>query len=87
MATNAKIMKWGNSLAMRIPRSSARRLSLRVGSEVEIDDTTSSITIRIPKAKKTKSVSLDELLKGVTPENLNRDNAWLNMKPVGREVW
>ncbi len=86
MATNAKIMKGGNSVAMRIPHSTAKRLALKAGTNVEIDDEPSKITIRIPRARVNR-VSLDSLLKGVSPSTVTRDCEWDEAVAVGREVW
>jgi len=41
-----KIQKWGNSLAIRLPKKTADRLVLKEGSEVEIDELQNSIIIK-----------------------------------------
>lgn len=40
-----KIQKWGNSLAVRLPRDIARELRLREGSEVAVEKEQNRITI------------------------------------------
>ena len=61
----AKVQKWGNSLAVRIPSHIAEKLALQQGSEMEMSLENQEIRLS-PKKKKP---SLDELLAKVTPEN------------------
>ena len=79
---NARIRKWGNSLAVRIPKSVAEEAGLIQGSEVEIRVTKDGIQIRRRRAK---TYTLAELLKGVTPRNRHPEVDW--GPPVGREFW
>ena len=76
------IQKWGNSLAIRIPKAIARDVQLENGSKVNI--TVREGTVIIAPAKKSK-YELDELLKGVSKKNIHRS---VDTGPaVGREVW
>jgi antitoxin MazE len=79
---NATIQKWGNSLALRIPKAVARDTQLENGSVVNL--TVREGMVIIEPVKKTK-YRLAELLKGVTKKNLH---ATVDTGPaVGREVW
>jgi antitoxin MazE len=60
-----KVQMWGNSLAVRIPKSIAEAISIDQGSEMELSVVNQVITLK-PKKKKP---SLDELLALVSPEN------------------
>ena len=82
MTTKSKIRKWGNSLAIRIPGAVAKELGLSDSSEVQITSDGSSVTI---KPKKTKKITLDELLKGVTPKDVHGEFDW--GPDVGAERW
>lgn len=76
-----RITRWGNSLAVRIPKALAEQTSIREGSEVELSVADGTLTIR-PRAR---VYSLDELLAQVTPENRHEETDW--GEPRGKEVW
>ena len=78
----ARIQKWGNSLAMRIPKAMTSELGLRDGSEVELTLADGQLNIRPVPAP---SYTLGKLLDGVTQENLPGE--WDMGGPVGGEVW
>lgn len=63
-----QIQKWGNSLALRIPKSFAVESNIGQGSTVEVSLENGRIII-FPIAE--PEFSLDELLDKVTPENLH----------------
>jgi antitoxin MazE len=72
----AKIQRWGNSLAVRIPMSLARALGLHDQSAVALRLDEGSIVIEPLRPTPT----LEELLAGVTPQNRHRDLEW---RPAG----
>ena len=78
----AKVQKWGNSLAVRIPRSYARDAQLTSGSAVDISVRDGKIVVAPAKRGHYR---LDELLKGVTKKNLHRELD--TGRPMGREQW
>lgn len=63
-----QIQKWGNSLALRIPKSFAIESKIEQGSTVEVSLERGKIIV-FPVAE--SELSLDELLAMVTPENLH----------------
>lgn len=53
MTTKTKIQKWGNSLAVRIPKTTMLRLGLAQGNEVKIEDHGTYILIaKLPEIKR-----------------------------------
>jgi antitoxin MazE len=77
---SARIQKWGNSLALRIPKVYAQKIGLEQDSPVQISVEGSRLIIE-PKPRFT----LDELLAEVTPENIHEE---IDFGPaVGKEVW
>jgi antitoxin MazE len=76
------IQKWGNSLALRIPKALARDTHLENGSVVNLAVRDGKVIIEpTTKAK----YQLDDLLKGVSKKNIHRS---VDTGPaVGREVW
>ncbi len=77
-----KIQKWGNSLAVRIPKSFAVQTDIGQDSVVDLSVLEGSIIVK-PEKKKTR-FTLEELLQGVTEENLHGEIDF--GKPVGKEM-
>lgn len=77
----SRITKWGNSLALRVPRAFAAEMGLENGTEVELtlQDGQLIITPRAP------SYSLETLAGQITPENRHTETDWGD--PVGSESW
>jgi antitoxin MazE len=76
------VRKWGNSLAVRIPRSFAEETHLSNGTVIDLQITTNAIVIRRSVAKKP---NLKALLARIRPSNRHAETPW--GKPVGQEVW
>jgi antitoxin MazE len=79
---NTHVQRWGNSLAIRIPKAFAEEAGLQPNDEVEITVHEGQIVLT---PKKVKTYVLDQLLKEVTPEN--RPDEWDMGPAVGRESW
>jgi len=78
----ARIQKWGNSLAVRIPKSYARDVQIEWDSVVDIALVNGKIIIQPVKEA---PLSLDDLLASVTDENIHEE---IDMgPPAGAEVW
>jgi antitoxin MazE len=76
------IQKWGNSLALRIPKSFAAEARLDQDSPVDLSLVDGKIVVA-PAAAPT--ATLDQLLAGVTAENLHQE---IETGPsVGNEAW
>ena len=75
------IQRWGNSLAIRIPKAFALQAELTEDTSVDLAIEGDTLIVRPLK----KEWTLDELLKGVTPSNLHREASW--GEPAGKEVW
>jgi antitoxin MazE len=76
------VRKWGNSLALRIPKALAVEAGISEGSAVEIELDGDRLIV---KALRAEALSLADLLVGVTPEN--RHGEIETGRSVGREVW
>ena len=75
------VAKWGNSLAIRIPKNVADKIKLKEGTAISIDVIDNSIVITPEKSKYT----LEELLAGASSEDFDGEYDW--GEPVGEEVW
>ena len=71
----AQIVKWGNSLAVRIPKPLAGKARLNEGDRIVIKATTGRIELRRAEAVPT----LKQLVARITPENRYGET------PIGRE--
>ena len=78
----ARIQKWGNSLALRIPKSFAAHSNIEQGSVVDLSLDNGKMIV---EAAKEQEYSLDELLAGVTKNNLHTEVDF--GAPVGKEAW
>ena len=77
-----RVQKWGNSLALRIPKSFASEVGLKSDSSVEVSTEDGKLIIA-PVAK--PQLTLKQLLAKVTPENIHHE---VETGPtVGNEVW
>jgi antitoxin MazE len=78
----AKIKKWGNSLALRIPKSFALNANLRQNKLVDLSIDKKRIIIT-PIGE--KEYSFDELLESVSESNLHGELD--TGVAVGKEIW
>lgn len=78
MAT--KVQKWGNSLAIRIPKIYADALGLKEGTDVKIKIVKDKLII---SRKKKQEIKLGELLSQVTDKNLHKEIIFT--KPFAKE--
>jgi antitoxin MazE len=76
------IQKWGNSLAVRIPKPFVEETHIASGSEVDLTIDNGKIII-IPQAE--PEYNLKDLLKGVTSRNKHTETD--TGASVGREIW
>jgi antitoxin MazE len=75
------LSKWGNSLALRIPKSVAAELDVQDGDAVDVAVHNGAIVIRPAAAK----YSIEELVEGITPRNRHSKTDWGHR--TGRESW
>jgi len=79
----ARVQKWGNSLALRIPKSFAAEVGIVQDALVDLSLSEGKLVVE-PVAIPGGPV-LDELLAAITPENLHGE---VDMGPPdGKEVW
>jgi antitoxin MazE len=75
------IAKWGNSLAVRLPRQVAEAANLQAGVEVDISVEDGKLTI----APKRPRYQLSELLADYKPKHRHGEESW--REPKGKEEW
>ncbi len=77
-----RIQKWGNSLALRIPKPFAEEARVEQGSIVDLTVIEGKL---VAAAVCREEWTLAHLLAGVTPTNLHGESDF--GPPLGREVW
>jgi antitoxin MazE len=78
----AKIQKWGNSLAVRIPKSFA--VQTKIEQDTIVDLTLVDGKIIVEPEKKKPLFTLEELLSEISEENIHSETDW--GEPVGKEI-
>jgi antitoxin MazE len=76
-----RISKWGNSLAVRLPKPFVDELGLGEGVEVEMTVRDGRLIL----VAASREYALEELVEGITAENRHRESDW--GRPKGRELW
>lgn len=86
----AKLQKWGNSSAVRIPATIVQQLGAKAGGPLRLEVKSGALVIKVMKRKKpakharTKEPALKDLLRGMTPDNRH---PLVDVGPdVGREI-
>ena len=77
----ARISKWGNSLAFRVPRTMLAELGLSEGDNMEILVENGRLII----SPVLREYGLEELVQGITAENQHTETDW--GPPQGAESW
>jgi antitoxin MazE len=77
-----RVQKWGNSLALRIPKSFATEAGLRADAAVELSLIGGTLVVQPITPQ---PLTLEQLLRGITDENLPCE--WDTGPAVGKEVW
>lgn len=80
MKTTAQ--KWGNSLAIRVPKSVAVQVGLKAQDDLEIEVQDGNVVLK-PQLRRV--YRLDDLVKRITPKNLHSEID--TGSPIGREIW
>ncbi len=76
-----KIQKWGNSLAVRIPKIFIQNLNWKKGTTIYFEQLGNAICITSSRPKYT----LEDMVKGITRKNKHKEIDWGS--PRGKEVW
>jgi len=77
-----KIQKWGNSLAIRIPKTFAIETKLKTGATVDISIKNNSLII---KPYESKEYTLKDLIYRINKRNVHKGIE--TGSPVGKEIW
>lgn len=76
------VQRWGNSLALRIPKAFAEDAAVSEGSVVDLSVSEGRL-VAVPLRR--RRITLKQLLRGVKRGNLHREIEYGT--PIGREAW
>jgi antitoxin MazE len=77
-----QVQKWGNSLALRIPKPFAEDVGVSEGTVVDVSVSKGRL---IASPMTPRRIRLDDLLRRVTKRNLHGETD--TGRPIGREAW
>ena len=80
-----EFLKWGNSLALRVPSAFAKEVGASEGKRADMTVENGALVVKLAKAKKRRRYSLETLLDQITEENRHSETEW--GPPVGNEIW
>jgi antitoxin MazE len=78
----SRVQKWGNSLALRIPKTFANEIGLKNETSVELKQVEGKLVIT-PLAE--PDTELEKLLTNITGENIHSEID--TGSAVGKEIW
>jgi antitoxin MazE len=76
-----RVVKWGNSQAVRLPKSVLNQAKVSEGDELTIRVEGD----RIAMERAAPQMKLEKLLNRITAKNRHREQDW--GKPIGNEIW
>ncbi len=82
MVIKTQMVKWGNSLAVRIPKNVAEAAEFKEGDRLLLEvEAHGALSVKAA----TPPLTLEELVAKITPQNLHKEQ-WAD-GPVGNEAW
>jgi antitoxin MazE len=81
---NARVQRWGNSLAIRIPKAFAEEIDVSEGSAVDLSVSGGLLVVE-PVRSSEEKLDLAQLVREIPQDYVAEVIDW--GPPVGREVW
>jgi antitoxin MazE len=81
-----QFLKWGNSLALRVPKVFAQEIGASVGKPATMEVRDGKLVVELAKPRRRqRRYTLEQLVAGIRPENRHSELEW--GPPVGNEAW
>jgi antitoxin MazE len=81
-----QFLKWGNSLALRVPKIFAQEIGASVGKTASMEVRDGKLVVELAKRRRRpRRYTLEQLVSGITPENRHSELEW--GPPLGDEAW
>ena len=85
MLMRTEFVRWGNSLALRVPSAFAKEVGAGEGKSAEMTVENGALVVKVVKPKKRRRYQLEQLIAQITKENCHPETDW--GPPIGNEVW
>ena len=79
-----EFVRWGNSLALRVPSAFAKEVGATEGKRAEMTIEHGALVVKVVKQRRHR-YELGKLINGITNENRHPETEW--GPPVGNEIW
>ena len=80
-----EFLRWGNSLALRVPKVFAEEIGAAAGKRAEMTAEKGVLVIKVARPKKRRRYDLEHLINGITEENRHLAFDW--GPSIGKEIW
>lgn len=80
-----EFQKWGNSLALRVPKAFAEEIGAAPGKQAEMTADGGVLVVKLKEPRGRRRYSLEKLINGITEENRHPEIDW--GPSVGNEAW
>jgi len=80
-----EFLKWGNSLALRVPKAFAQEVGAAEGQRAELTVENGALVIKVLHRNGARKYDIDQLVDGITDENRHAETDW--GAPRGNEAW
>jgi antitoxin MazE len=80
-----EFLKWGNSIALRVPKVVAEEIGASEGKQADMTVENGALVVKVTSKKKRRRYSLESLIAKITPENVHPETDWGPRR--GNEVW
>ncbi len=78
---STRLAKWGNSLALRIPKALTQDAELKEGDAVTVTVAGEGLVIKPARRR----IKLHQLVSRITAKNRHQETDW--GRPLGKELW
>jgi len=80
-----EFVKWGNSLALRVPSAFAKEVGATEGKSGEMTVENGALVVKVVTPRKRRRYHLENLIEQITEENRHPETGW--GPAVGDESW
>jgi antitoxin MazE len=80
-----EFLKWGNSLALRVPKAFAQEVGATEGKRAIMTVENGVLVVRVANPRKRRRYSLERLTNAITKENCHSEIDWGPSR--GNEAW
>jgi antitoxin MazE len=80
-----EFLRWGNSLALRVPSAFAKEIGASAGKRAEMTVEDGALVVKVAAPRKRRRYRLEDLIVGISRESYHREVDWGGT--TGNEVW